>query len=219
MRLIITIVFAALACWFAMGPQTAAVPLPERPELAPEVLAGQPLRATRAEPAELSIGGQMLKCNACHELFESKRTTQDRLAQHTEIELQHGMNNRCLNCHDHGNRERLVLNDGTLVGLDEAPILCAQCHGPTWRDWQRGIHGRTSGYWDTTRGPAEKLGCTQCHNPHSPAFPGIAPAPGPWTLRMGDPPEHGGQTKQNSPLRRWSAVLDQVHEKEDPSDG
>lgn len=217
MRLLITVVFAGLACWFALGPQTAAIPLPERPELAPGILDGTPLHQLADDPSELLVGGQKLSCNDCHDLFDSRTATQAQLAQHTEIVLQHGMNDRCLNCHAHADRERLELHDGTLVGLDEAPILCAKCHGPTWRDWQKGIHGRTSGYWDTTRGEATKLGCTECHDPHSPAFPGIAPAPGPWTLRMGEPVHYTPDPEDSTPLQRYKAVLDQVGE--ESSDG
>ena len=217
MRLLITVVLASLACWFALGPQTAAVPLPERPVLAAGILDGTPMHLLKDDPTELFIGGQQLSCNDCHALFESRTATQGDLAQHTEIVLQHGMNDRCLNCHAHADRERLVLHDGTLVGLDEAPILCAKCHGPTWRDWTKGIHGRVSGYWDSTRGEPTKLGCTECHDPHSPAFPGLAPAPGPWTLRMGEPVHHEPDPENSTPLQRWKSVLDHVGE--ESSDG
>jgi hypothetical protein len=63
--------------------------------------------------------------------------------------------------------------------------VCAKCHGPAYRDWQKGTHGKTLGSWqagDSRR----RLGCTECHDPHSPAYPRIVPLPAPTTLRMGD---------------------------------
>src|SRR5436190_5125 len=53
------------------------------------------------------------------------------------------------------------------------------CHGPTYRDWEIGIHGRKSGYWDKRLGAAVRQDCTSCHDPHSPAFPSLTPGPGP----------------------------------------
>ena len=59
--------------------------------------------------------------------------------------------------------------------MDDVTLLCAKCHGPKYRDWKAGVHGRQNGYWDATKGPKEKLRCIQCHDPHKPAFPPIKP--------------------------------------------
>jgi hypothetical protein len=64
----------------------------------------------------------------------------------------------------------------------ESPALCGSCHGPTYRDWEAGVHGRTSGYWQRDLGSIDRKVCTSCHNPHSPAFPSRPPAPGPHPL-------------------------------------
>ena len=72
------------------------------------------------------------------------------------------------------------------MGYDQVQDLCASCHGPTYRDWEKGIHGRTNGYWDTSKGEQTRLVCTQCHDPHAPAFGKLVPLPGPNTLRMND---------------------------------
>jgi hypothetical protein len=32
-----------------------------------------------------------------------------------------------------------------------------------------------SGHWDTTRGSRERRTCTDCHDPHAPAYPTLAP--------------------------------------------
>ncbi len=118
--------------------------------------------------------------------------------------LDHGLNDRCLNCHDHENRDRLRLHGTKTIGFDDVQELCAKCHGPTFRDWELGIHGRTNGYWDEASGEARKLLCTECHDPHAPAFPDIAPLPGPNTLRMGNtkPSADHSHEEDRGPLAR-----------------
>jgi hypothetical protein len=82
-------------------------------------------------------------------------------------------------------------------------VLCAQCHGTTYRDWQRGMHGKTMGSWDKSSGKQRRLLCTECHNPHAPAYGRLAPLPGPRTLRMnaGDEKDHQ-EGADPSPLHR-----------------
>jgi predicted CXXCH cytochrome family protein len=103
--------------------------------------------------------------------------------------MAHGRNFRnenCFNCHDQNQLDRLHTADGTNLKFDEATLLCASCHGPTYRDWEAGIHGRTSGYWDRKAGPFVRQECTSCHDPHAPAFTGLIPMPAPH-LRARDP--------------------------------
>ena len=105
---------------------------------------------------------------------------------HKDIVMFHGRHNRnnlCYNCHDESNLELLQTRDGRELKLSESPALCGSCHGPTYRDWEAGAHGRTSGYWDRTAGPMDRKLCVSCHNPHSPRFPARTPAPGPHPLR------------------------------------
>ena len=66
--------------------------------------------------------------------------------------------------------------------LAESPPLCGSCHGPTYRDWEAGVHGRTGGYWDRSLGPINRQICVDCHNPHHPKIPPRKPAPGPHPL-------------------------------------
>jgi predicted CXXCH cytochrome family protein len=99
--------------------------------------------------------------------------------------VSHGRNNRninCYNCHNPQQLDQLVTRDGTKLRLDEATLLCASCHGTTYRDWQAGVHGRTNGYWDRKRGGITRQECTSCHDPHNPTFPKIIPLPGPHLL-------------------------------------
>jgi len=91
------------------------------------------------------------------------------------------------------------------VPFSDVQSLCAQCHGPVFRDWERGTHGKTLGAWDLSSPDAHRLTCTECHNPHSPAYEPIEPLPGPNTLRMGEQHKkaHGAHENERNPLRKW----------------
>ena len=89
------------------------------------------------------------------------------------------MNTRCFNCHNRTNRDTFVDDAGGEIPWNQPPLLCGKCHGPVYRDWQHGSHGRTNGYWDKTRGPQERRKCVECHDPHRPPFAPMVPAPGP----------------------------------------
>jgi predicted CXXCH cytochrome family protein len=91
-------------------------------------------------------------------------------------------NEYCYNCHDRDQLDQLHTPDGAKLKLDQATLLCAGCHGPTYRDWQVGVHGRTGGYWDRKAGPIKREECTSCHDPHAPGFTGLIPMPGPHFL-------------------------------------
>jgi hypothetical protein len=73
--------------------------------------------------------------------------------------------------------------DGRQLNFSESTQLCGSCHGPTYRDWEAGAHGRTSGYWNRSLGAITRADCVSCHNPHAPPFPARRPAPGPHPLR------------------------------------
>lgn len=101
-----------------------------------------------------------------------------------------GRNNTCFNCHMPTRLNRLVTRQGLELELKDSTLLCASCHGPTYQDWERGIHGRTSGFWNTEMGAANRADCTSCHDPHAPAFPRMKPAPGPHSLHSIAESEH-----------------------------
>lgn len=193
-------VFLLVAAWLYFLPPRADVPVGEVVNVPREAFVPGVVRHRAAEPPRSLIGGYEHSCNECHKLFDSPPTERRLLTQHTNIVLKHGMNNRCFNCHDRGNREKLVLTDGTLLGFDEVPRLCSQCHGTVFRDWQRGVHGKTMGSWDASSGKQVRLACNDCHNPHAPAYSPIAPLPGPNTLRMGDQ-THEVDEHRHMPLR------------------
>jgi hypothetical protein len=138
-------------------------------------------------------------CNACHEKNSPPPLHYDAnqklivAAEHPDIVMghgTHGRNNICFNCHNENNLTELQPRDGRELKLEESTQLCGSCHGPTYRDWESGAHGRANGYWNTALGAQVKRDCVNCHNPHSPRFPGRAPAPGPHPLHPTAKPAH-----------------------------
>ena len=118
-------------------------------------------------------------CTECHRTFQSPPGRRELVAEHTDVRLDHGSNDYCLNCHHATNRNAYVAHDGSEIPASQPAELCRKCHGPTHRDWERGAHGRRQGHWDAARGERQRLLCIQCHDPHAPKFPKLAPMPGP----------------------------------------
>jgi hypothetical protein len=176
-------------------------------------------RVAMTDPPMINIGTLNQRCSDCHTLFTTTRDPDRALNQHTEIALEHGANDACLNCHDKDNREMLALEAGNVVGFNQVELLCAKCHGPIYRDWIKGSHGKTIGYWNTDLGESVKLSCTQCHEPHHPGYRPIVPLPGPNTLRMGDQStDHGEEIDERNPLMRWR-INEDVHSASDSEHG
>jgi hypothetical protein len=148
----------------------------------------------RRSYADLARAGEDLSdfdCYSCHERGKPPPlrydTNQNLIVpkEHSDIVMghgSHGRNNNCFNCHNETNLELLQTRDGHEVKFADSPALCGSCHGPTYRDWEAGVHGRISGYWDRDLGSFRRAACVNCHNPHSPRFPGRPPAPGPHPL-------------------------------------
>jgi len=204
-ELAITVSFLVLAGWFLLGPQAVRVPHAIPAEVTPAQILTTPLRRPLGDTPTVRVAGFDMKCMECHALFESRPETARRLTQHAHIVLDHGLNDRCFNCHDNAKRDRLSLRGDRTIPFSQVARLCAKCHGPTYRDWEMGIHGRTMGSWDQLSGVQQRLICSECHDPHAPAFPSFFPLPGPDTLRMGVPKDRhdGGPVESIDPLRKW----------------
>jgi len=134
-----------------------------------------PPRATKG--LDLVKLGWTYNCMECHTLLKSRWHYDRPMVEHRDIQLGHGNNRFCLNCHHPTNRNAFVDYDGTEIAQAEVVQLCAKCHGTTYRDWEAGVHGRQNGHWDETKGPKTKLRCIQCHDPHSPKFKEMQPLP------------------------------------------
>lgn len=141
---------------------------------------GQPIsvacntcHATRPPNAELRVGGNLA-------IF------------HQGLKGNHG-NLTCVSCHDSNEGyQTLRLADGKSLPFTEVMQLCAQCHGPQFRDYSHGAHGGMTGYWDLTQGPRQRNNCIDCHDPHSPKYPTVRPARGPQDRFQSSPPNQKG---------------------------
>ena len=208
MRPVIPIVLLLLAAWF-VARERPVWPVPPRADLGPLAVDATPLRPRDPRPGMLDVGGVELRCSDCHALFDSEAIQPRPLAQHTDVKLDHGLNDNCLNCHAGEDRNRYALYNGRLAGPSEVDQLCAKCHGTTWRDWQQGTHGRTNGSWDAASGEQRRLTCIECHDPHAPALGRLPTFPGPNTLRMGDVRKqpHVSGAGRGNPLQAWRENL------------
>lgn len=145
---------------------------------------------------DLERMGWRYNCMECHQHVDAKRFDREEIkVEHERIQLKHGNNRYCLNCHHPDNRNAFVDYDGSEIPESQVTMLCAKCHGPKYRDWEAGVHGRQNGYWDLTKGSRSKLRCIQCHDPHDPAFPEISPMAAPRYPKRAarsKPDNHGG---------------------------
>jgi hypothetical protein len=218
MALLIGPIFLILALVLGLRSRPAPLPVRSLAEVRAEaeavglqaLVSTQPPRRRQTAPPTVLLNGYRRDCQDCHRLFSAPAETPRPLRQHQGIRLDHGINGRCFNCHDTSDRNLLTRRDGSPIPYDREEELCSQCHGTTYRDWQDGMHGKTLGYWSAALGEPRRLGCTECHDPHRPAFGGFAPAPGPRTFRMGA--QHGFAEADagvlRNPLRTWSRHAD-----------
>ena len=138
-----------------------------RPEGPPRVIVG-----THEDGSPLTAS-----CTTCHNSRESnvENNSADELdIFHQGLVYAHG-DLSCLACHNPDDYDTLRLADGRTLQFTDVMTLCAQCHGPQTRDYNRGAHGGMTGHWDLTRGPRERKSCVQCHDPHAPTFQRMTP--------------------------------------------
>jgi hypothetical protein len=148
---------------------TPAYPVTVRPGPAvPRVQTGQRTFAGTESAAS---------CSTCHSTRQPEVATVrggELQAFHQGLQVAHGSVS-CLSCHNASNYDTLRKADGTPVAFPQTQQLCAQCHGPQHRDYQHGSHGGMTGFWDLNRGGRERNTCTDCHDPHAPAYPRVLP--------------------------------------------
>jgi len=134
-----------------------------------------------------------MNCAACHapeEKVELKFDAEGKIltpAAHTNDVARHGRtigNDHCFNCHDPTNLTELRTAGGKKLKLTDSTLLCASCHGPSYRDWQEGVHGRHNGFWNAKLGTTERKDCTSCHDPHAPMLPLLKPLPPPFRAAL-----------------------------------
>jgi hypothetical protein len=123
-----------------------------------------------------------IACATCHATKPSAADTKlgVQLKQfHQGLIGQHG-NLSCVSCHNPADGyATLRLADGKSVPYSEVMMLCAQCHGSQFRDYQHGAHGGMTGFWDRTKGSRARNNCIDCHDAHAPKFPTVSPVSSP----------------------------------------
>ena len=190
--LALALVFCALALAFGLRVWGKPRILPPNPLVDVQFITPNTIRTSYVQMIRLKADLSDFDCYGCHEKNKPPTlrfdTNQNLIVpqEHSDVVMnhgRHGRNNNCFNCHNEKNLLLLQTRDGRELKLEECPPLCGSCHGPTYRDWEVGAHGRVSGYWDKTAGEVRKAICVDCHNPHSPRIPTRKPAPAPNPLR------------------------------------
>ena len=156
---------------------------PARPAIAPHaafpvhVRSGPESPAVRSGRSTHAGTPSDVSCSTCHSTRAAQVATVS-TAQlnefHEGLQYTHGAVS-CLSCHNAANYDTLKKADGVAVPFVDTMQLCAQCHGPQHRDYQHASHGGMNGFWDLGRGPRQRNTCTDCHDPHSPAFQRVTP--------------------------------------------
>lgn len=174
---------AGLWLWRAVAAEQAAqgnaAAVPSAPVAWHPVVIKQPAGPPKVATGLTNFHGEpvMASCSSCHATttpnVETRRA--DELRQfHQGLSYAHG-ELTCLSCHHADNYEQLRLADSRPVEFTDSMTLCSQCHGSQRRDYDRGLHGGMTGYWDLTRGGRTRNTCINCHDPHAPAFPLVMP--------------------------------------------
>jgi hypothetical protein len=140
-------------------------------------------------------------CTKCHDNKFVDRRVRELRDEHTKLVFEHGGGRFwCYDaCHKGTDMDSLVSLRGRAVGYDESYKVCGQCHFQRL-DWYFGGHGKRQGAWEDQREipkVAEELkiedrgqigrwttqriilGCTECHDAHSPAIKPFEPSPPP----------------------------------------
>jgi hypothetical protein len=161
------------------------------------VIVNRPAGPPRVESSLVDALGEpvTVACSSCHSIRApdaSNRTAADLDEFHQGLTFIHGTTT-CHSCHGQADYDALRLADGRAIPFTEVMTLCAQCHGRQATSYEHGAHGGMTGYWDLARGPRLRNGCTDCHNPHAPAFPAMQPTFKPRDRFLGSPREgpHG----------------------------
>jgi len=106
----------------------------------------------------------------CHFEHEPNPTRRNLAEFHSLRSIQHGASMHwCSFCHQIKDLDYLRLLDGRQIPFDQAYRVCGQCHGDKLRDFNVGIHGLETGYWEG--GAILRRSCPACHDPHSPTRP------------------------------------------------
>jgi hypothetical protein len=192
---ILMLVFVVLTVSFSRRKWMEPEPLKTIALVDPELVQPTTMRTSYVQLVRMQADLSDFDCYACHEKNKPPPLRFDASnnivipKEHSDLVMAHGQHNRnnnCFNCHDEQNLVMLTTRDGRQVKFEDSPRLCGSCHGPTYRDWEGGAHGRTGGYWKKEAGEMKRQICVDCHNPHSPKIPPRTPLPPPHPLHRAD---------------------------------
>jgi len=143
------------------------------------VVIRQPAGPPTINTGQLDSAGKPIvaNCTTCHTTKPPNPRRvhgKDLVDFHQGLTTNHG-DRSCLSCHNPDDYNQLRLADGKPVAFTDVMTLCAQCHGPQFKDYQHGAHGGMTGYWDLTKGPRARNNCIDCHDPHAPQYPKMMP--------------------------------------------
>lgn len=163
------------------------IDLPHHP-----VVIRTPSGVPMVDSGQLDAAGKpvLVNCATCHDTRAPNYNTVSGSMLtdfHQGLSFAHGSQS-CLSCHNANDYDTLKQADGRPLEFSQTMMLCAQCHGPQFRDYQNGLHGGMTGHWDLTRGGRTRNTCTDCHDPHHPAYPLVTPVFPPKPVRGEKPP-------------------------------
>lgn len=175
---LIAVVFLLLALSFVFDVWGKKREVLKHPLVAKEYFTKDSVETPMLRPVLIQDGNRY-SCNDCHQNIEPSTVQKSFFSAHPDVTLEHGANNYCMTCHNFENREMLVDLNKNEIKFSQSEKTCLQCHGPIYRDWENGVHGRMKNFWDETKGAKSKLTCVQCHDPHNPKFKPMKPSPAP----------------------------------------
>jgi hypothetical protein len=143
------------------------------------VVIRKPLRTPVVFTGVTNLHGQpvAVACSTCHTTTKANpqiSRSEDLDEFHQGLKFAHGAVS-CLSCHNEKNYDALHLANGMSLAYENVMNLCAQCHGPQFRDYRNGSHGGMNGYWDLKAGGRTRNNCVDCHDPHAPAYVPVMP--------------------------------------------
>jgi hypothetical protein len=124
---------------------------------------------------------EMYACDDCHEeAGDYNESVRELTEDHEAITHIHPKSKKtqgwCLYCHESHDYNRLRLPSGETISFNESYKLCVECHGNIFDEWEKNIHGKNKGAWQS---PLTIYSCTECHDAHDPKFKPIKPMPAP----------------------------------------
>ena len=140
-----------------------------------------------APTGHLKKSNMSFSCMECHKHVPKNYKKRKLIGEHTKIKMAHS-DLWCFSCHAKEDRSKLILINGKTIPFKDMTKQCAQCHGPVYRDWKAGIHGKRTGMWN---GKKQTQSCNQCHDPHNPPFQPMKPFAAPKNRFGTKPMPHG----------------------------